>query len=84
MRELLAKSFEMFRRHPVLWVPCTIAGILMLALGKLEMAEIHWVLNFFATQHSASGVKVPSSDWAHVQNGAVIVVYSLGYLKQFL
>lgn len=56
----------------------------MLALGKLEMAEIHWVLNFFATQHSASGVKVPSSDWAHVQNGAVIVVYSLGYLKQFL
>jgi hypothetical protein len=84
MNELLGKSFEMFRRHPVLWVPCTIAGILMLALGGLEKVEIHWVLNFFATNHSALGAAVPYSDPAHVADGAVIVTYSLGYLKQFL
>ena len=68
----------------MLWVPCTIAGILMLTLGRLEEAEIHWVLNFFATQHSALGVEVPSSDGASVQIGAVMVTYSVGYLKQFL
>jgi hypothetical protein len=56
----------------------------MLALGRLEKAEIYFVLNFFATQHSALGAEMPSSDWAHVPNGAVIVTYSLGYLKQFL
>jgi hypothetical protein len=56
----------------------------MLAMGRLEKAEIHFVLNFFATQHSALGAEMPSSDWAHVPNGAVIVTYSLGYLKQFL
>ncbi len=84
MNELLGKSFEMFRRHLVLWVPCTIAGILMLALGGLEKVEIHWVLNFFATKHSALGTEVPNSDWAYVPDGAVIVTYSLGYLKQFL
>jgi hypothetical protein len=84
MKELWNRSFELFRRHLVLWVPCTIAGILMLALGWLQKAEIHWLMNFFSTKHSALGGDFPSPDLALAQHKTQTIAFPLGILKQFL
>ena len=57
MKKLWQKALELFRRHIILWVPCTVAGILILALGKLEKAQIQWFIHFFQTQRSVLGGK---------------------------
>ena len=76
----------MFRGQIVLWVPCSIAGILVFALGRLEKAWIHGLLGFFATQHyhSVLGGDVVSADWARGQHRAMMVAYPLATLKDFL
>ena len=67
-----------------MWVPCSIAGILMLWLGKLERAEIRWLVRFFATQHSVLGGEVPSADLAQVQHRAMMVTYPSSFLKYLI
>jgi len=67
-----------------LWVPCSIAGILMLGLGKLESAEIHWLVRIFATKHSVLGGEVPSTDFALAQHRAMMVIYPSSLLKYVL
>jgi hypothetical protein len=62
MEKLWKRTFQLFRRHILLWVPCSIAGILMIALGRLQKAEIRWLFGFFGTQRSALGGVVPSAD----------------------
>lgn len=84
MKELWNRTFDLFRRHPVLWVPCSVAGILMLALGWLQKAEVHWLLRIFATQHSVLGGEVPATDLAQAQHRAMMLIPPLGTLKQFL
>jgi hypothetical protein len=84
MKELWSRTFELFKRHTVLWMPCSIAAILMLALGKLQRAEIRWLLRFFSTQHSVLTGEVPVADLAQAQHRAMMLVYPLGFLKQFL
>jgi hypothetical protein len=84
MKELWKATFELFRRHLVLWVPCLIAVVLTLVLGKLETAGIHLLLTDFGTQRSALGGLVPSTDPARVQQLAMMIVTPVGLLKQFL
>lgn len=81
MKELWNKTFELARRHIVLWVPCSLAGILMLWLGKLERAEIRWFVRVFATQHSVLGGEVLSADPAQTQRQAMMVMYPSAFLK---
>jgi hypothetical protein len=84
MKELWKRSFQLFRRHFVLWLPCSIAAILMLELDRLEKAEIHWLLRYFTAQHSVLGGEVPSSDLTQAQHRVMMVIYPLGTLKNFL
>jgi len=84
MKELWSRTFELFRRRIVLWVPCSVAAILMLALGKLEKAEIHWLYGFFATRHSVLGGDVPVADLAQAQHRAMMLIFPLGFVKEFL
>jgi hypothetical protein len=84
MKALWNTTFELFRRHIVLWVPCSIAGILMLWLGKLERAEIRWLVRLFATQHSVLGGEVPSADFAQVQHRAMMVTHPSAFLKYLI
>jgi hypothetical protein len=83
MKELWNRSFDLFRKHFILWVPCTVAGILILAIGSLEKAEIRWLILHFATQHSALGGDVPV-DPTLARHRAMIFVYSFGFLREFL
>lgn len=84
MKELWNRTFELFRRRIVLWLPCSLAAILMLALGKLEKAEIHWLYGFFATTHSVLGGDVPVTDLAQAQHRAMMFIFPLGFVKEFL
>jgi hypothetical protein len=84
MKKLWNRAFELFRRHIVLWVPCSIAGILMIALGRLEKVEIHWLFGFFERQRSVLGGVAPSADIAQVQHRVMMVMYPLGFLKNLL
>jgi hypothetical protein len=84
MKELWERTFELFRRQIALSVPCSLAGIIMLTLDRLEKAWIHWLVGFFGTQHSVLGAAAPVADWAEVQRRAMMVVVPVGLLKQFL
>jgi hypothetical protein len=84
MKELWARTFETFRRHLILWVPCSAAGVLMLVLGSLQKAEIHWALRHFTTRHSVLGGEVPAYDFNQAQHKAWMIVFPLGLLKDFL
>jgi len=84
MKDLWKRTFELFRRNFVLWVPCSVAGILMVALSRLEKVEIHWFFGFFGRQRSVFGGVVPSGDLAQVQHRVMMVIFPLGFLKQFL
>jgi len=84
MKELWQRAFELFRRHIILWVPCTVAGILILALGKLENAEIRWFIRFFETQRSVLGGEAQSGDLSEALHRATMFIYPLGFLREFL
>lgn len=84
MKALWNKAFELLREHLVLWVPCLIAGILMLVLGRLNRAEVHLLLKHFATQHSVLGGDVASGDPVRAQHQAMMIIYPLGFLERFL
>jgi hypothetical protein len=84
MKKLWKRTFVLFRRHFLLWVPCSIAGILMIALERLQRAEIRWLFGFFGTQRSILGGVVPSSDLSHVQHQVMMIVYPIGTLKDYL
>jgi len=84
MKELWNRTCELFRRRLVLWVPCSLAAILMLGLGKLEKAEIHWLYRLFATRRSVLGGEVPVEDLAQAQHRARMLIFPLGFVKEFL
>jgi len=84
MKKLWQKALELFRRHIILWVPCTVAGILILALGKLEKAQIQWFIHFFQTQRSVLGGEAQSGDLSEALHRATMFIYPLGLLKEFL
>src|ERR1700739_5008775 len=84
MKVIWNRTFELVRRHVVLWLPCSIAGILMLALGKLEKAEAHWLLRIFATQHSVLGGEVPTAAIEQARHRAMMLIPPLGSLNNFL
>lgn len=67
-----------------MWVPCSVAGILTLWLGKLERAELRWLVRFFATQHSVLGGEVPSADLAQAQHRAMLVTFPSTFLKYLI
>ena len=84
MKELWNRTFELFRTRIFLWVPCSLAAILMLALGKLEKAEIHWLYGFFATRRSVLGGDVLAADLAEAQHRARMLIFPLGFVREFL
>jgi hypothetical protein len=84
MKELWNRAFELFRKHLILWVPCSIAAILMLGLGTLEKIEIHWIFDFFRTQRSVLGGAALTGDLGEAQHRALIVGAPLGLVKEFL
>jgi hypothetical protein len=84
MKKLWKRTLVLFRRHILLWVPCSVAGILMLVLNWLQKAEIHWLVGFFGKQRSVLGGVVPSTDLYHVQHQVMMVMFPQGVLKQFL
>lgn len=84
MKELWIKSFALFRRHIILWAPCSVAGILTLVLGWLEKTEIHWLIGFFATQRSVLGGEVFQGNLADARHRAMMIVVPQGLLKEYL
>lgn len=84
MKDLWNRTFEMFRSHIVLWVPCSTAAILLLVLGRLEKAGIHWLIGFFSTHRSVLGGEVSSGDLTRAQHRTMLVVYPLGTLLDLL
>lgn len=83
MKELWNETFLLYKKHIVLWLPCYATCIVMLTLGYLEKAEIHWLTEFFSTQHSFLGGEVHSTV-AHVQALTMMIAYPLGFLKQMI
>lgn len=84
MMALWDRTFQLFRSHLILWVPCSVAAILMLVLSRLEKAWIYWLFEFFLTQRSVLGGRVQSADIVGAQHRAMMMVYPIGFLKQFL
>lgn len=84
MKRLWKRTVVLFRRHFLLWVQCSIAGILMTALERLQKAEIRWLFRFFGTRRSVLGGVVPSSDPSPVQHRVMMIVYPVGALKDYL
>ncbi len=84
MIELWKRSFQLFRSHISLWVPCSIAGILMLAFDRLDKFAIHSLLEFFSVGHSVLGGEVATGDLAQAQHRAMMVGSPLGALKDYL
>jgi hypothetical protein len=84
MKELWRKSFELFRRLLILWLPSLLAGVVMLPLAKLQRAAIRWLIGYFSTQHSVLGGEVASGDLTQAVHQTMMIIYPLGLLKQFL
>jgi hypothetical protein len=75
MKEVLRKSLELFRKHPVLWVPYLAAELLAIwqwhQRGELEKAIFRW----FSTSHSALGGEIV----AGISNRANLARASMAY-----
>jgi hypothetical protein len=56
----------------------------MIALGRLQKAEIRWLFGFFGTQRSVLGGVVLSTELPRVQHQVMMVMYPQGALKAFL
>lgn len=84
MLGLWTRTFALFRRHFVLWVPCSVAAILMLAAGRLERIAFRWLFLFFLTQRSVlGGAAAFTGDIAEAQHRAIMVLTPIGLLRQF-
>jgi hypothetical protein len=81
MRKLWNETFELFRRHVVLWVPSSVATILMLALGRLQTAETQWLMRTLSTQHSVFGRETQSSNIDQVFERTMMITVPLGFLQ---
>jgi hypothetical protein len=84
MKELWSRTFELFRRHIVIGVPCWTAGIGMLALGRIQKVELRRLFTFFATWRSVLGGEAPVADLAQAQHRALMLSIPLGFVKDFL
>lgn len=84
MKELWSRTFELFRSHMALWIPTSIAGILILIFDNLEKAAVGWLFGLFATQHSVLGGEAPLADLAQGQHRTMMLMYPLGFFKNFL
>lgn len=85
MKAILIRSFELFRRHPILWVPGSLALLIVFALMRIERAWIHWMVNQFSTQHSVLGGEVFSADGAaKAQGRTMMIAIPVGLCLDFL
>jgi hypothetical protein len=83
MKELSKHAFELFRRHIVLWVPCSVAAIMVFALDRLQKVEIHALVRFFSTRRSVLGGEAPVTDWGQIQHRTMLVGIPVGTLKTY-
>jgi hypothetical protein len=84
MRELWRRSFDLFRKHLILWIPCVSAGLLSLALVRLEKVWISVLVRWLTTRHSVLGGDVVSTDPSQLQNRTLMVTMPLGLCREFL
>jgi hypothetical protein len=85
MKETLSRSFELFQRHPILWVPGSAALLIVFVLKQLERAWIHWMFNQFSTQHSVLGGEVFSAEGAaEAQSRSIMMATPVGLCRAFL
>lgn len=81
MRELWRKSFELFRRHPVLWAPYVCAELLAFCLSTLRRMATKPILLWFArtTTRSALGGESVTYDFAKGQRHAFLAIWPLDW-----
>ena len=84
MGDLWKRTLELFRHHLVLWVPCSVAGILMLALDELRKVLLRRLMIFLLTQHSVLGGSSLSGDVASAQHRAMMTMIPVSALLAFL
>ena len=84
MKELWSRSLELFRRHPILWVPCIVAACLMLAMRRLRRTVISGIFHWFAIQHSVLGGEALTTDLEKVQHRTMMVMVPIGICQHFL
>jgi hypothetical protein len=83
MKHLWDDTLKLIRRHMVLWIPCSVAAILVLALKELNTAWIHWLMNTLSTQHSVFGGETRSSNMDQVIQRATMITIPVGFIRQF-
>ncbi len=86
MLEIFRKSFELFRRHLVLWLPCTCAGLLNIAFARLERLGILSLARWMSTStgRSVLGGEVVSTDPSEFQRRALMLARPLGLCREFV
>lgn len=86
MRELWLKTFELFRRHPVLWAPYVCAELLAFSLLTLRRMAYKPILYWFArtTSKSALGGQSTTYDFRAGQHKAVITGGLLDWATRYL
>jgi hypothetical protein len=83
MKDLWNETFELLRRHLLLWVPCSVAAILMLAITQINTAGIHWLVKTLSIQHSVFGGETQSANMNQAIERAYMITIPFGLLRQF-
>jgi hypothetical protein len=83
MKSLWNETFELLRRHILLWVPCSVAAIFMLAITQMNTAGIHWLVKTLSTAHSVFGGEVQSVDMDQMIERAYMITIPFALLRQF-
>ena len=86
MRELWLKTFELFRRHPVLWAPYACAELLAFSLSTLRRMAYKPILYWFArtTKASVLGGTATTYDWAKGQHEAILFSWPLEWGTRYV
>jgi len=86
MRELWRKSFELFRRHPVLWAPYVCAELLTFVLSTVRRMALKPILYWFArtTNKSVLGGQSTTYDFGAGRHEAVIAGGALDWATHYL
>jgi hypothetical protein len=85
MRELLFKTWKLFREHWILlWLPFVCADIVNFGHRQLNRVVAKMIVNWLATSHSVLGGSYLSPDLDAVQRKALIASTPISLAAQFL
>ncbi|MGP8270899.1 MAG: hypothetical protein ACLQLH_12575 [Terracidiphilus sp.] len=84
MKDLLFKTWNLFRKHPILWVPYIAAELLAIGLWRLRGLAEKEIFRWFTTRHSALGDFVtPNLDHATLAK-ASLAYAPVGFVTMFI